>query len=566
MIRRTLVVILALLPLLLLHRVIDNRVPAHRVFLNANVITMDVDDSRYQAVAVSSGNIQAVGSNDEIRRLIQPGTLVSDLQGATLLPGFIDAHSHFPSSGLQAVLVDLAPPPIGDTASIPVLLQRMRDYIKRKNPDADDWVIGYGYDDSSIAERRHPNRSELDTISTTRPVYVWHSSGHMGVANSRALELLGIDADTENPFGGVIVRDTKTGEPTGLLQETAAPSTSTILGNISYIDYLRIVRRAVDDYAASGITTAQTGGANLTMIRAMKVASLIRLLPFRLNVWPKHEALGSAIHSGEIEPQRYNDERFHIGPIKILADGSPQGRTAYLTRPYHTNPPDRPDARGFPAYSLEVLTQMVQHYHEAGMQMAIHGNGDAAIDDIISAFEHAQAQHPHIDPRLILVHAQMARTDQLERMQQLGITPSFFSNHVYYWGDAHFELHMGPERASNISPAASAERAGLRYSIHADTPVTPINPLRLINSAVERQSTGGRLLGENETVSVLAALRAVTIDAAWQMKQEATRGSIEPGKFADFVVLSGDPTTPQQNIIDLQIVETIVSGETIYHR
>jgi predicted amidohydrolase YtcJ len=276
--------------------------------------------------------------------------------------------------------------------------------------------------------------------------------------------------------------------------------------------------------------------------------------------------VGDALLSGEVNAVRYNDERFHIGPIKILADGSPQGRTAYLTKPYYINPPDNPDALGFPSFARDDLQSIVQRYHEAGFQMAIHGNGDAAIDDILYAFEQAQNNSPHDDPRLIIVHAQMARRDQLPAMKALGITPSFFSNHTYFWGDAHFTLHMGPQRAPGISPAASAQALDLRYSIHTDAPVTPIDPMQLISSAVERRSISGRVIGEQERISVIEALRSITIDAAWQMRQEHDRGSIEVGKLADLVVLSEDPTKMNSDFADVVIEETIVGGRTIYRR
>ncbi len=566
MIWRVLLVLTALLPWLLLHWIFADQTPASRVFLNANIISMDATDNRYQAVAVKHGRIKALGSNDDMRQHIRANTIVSDLDGATLLPGFIDAHSHFPSNGLKAIVVDVAPPPIGTTSTIDVLLQQISDYIEREKPGNNEWIIGFGYDDSSLAERRHPTRTELDGVSSSLPIYLWHSSGHMGVANSRALELLNIDEWTEAPPGGVIVLDLSTGLPSGLLMETAAPSTARLLRNRPLLDYWHIMQHAVDDYATHGITTAQAGGINLTTMRALKAASLFKLLPFRLNVWPKHHAVGEALLNGEINLSRYNDSRFQIGPVKILADGSPQGRTAYLTKPYHTNPPDRPDERGFPSFTRDALTDIVQRYHQADIPMAIHGNGDAAIDDILHAFENAQAKSPADDPRLVLVHAQMARRDQLPAMKKLGITPSFFSNHTYFWGDAHFNLHMGPQRAPAISPAASARAIGLRYSIHTDAPVTPIDPIQLISSAVERRSTSGRIIGEHERISVIDALRAITIEAAWQMQQEHDRGSIEVGKLADFVVLNEDPTRRDSDFSDVAIEETIVGGRTIYRR
>lgn len=560
------ILVIALPLLVLVYWLLNAQPPKHRVFLNANVLTMDSLNSRYEAVAVESGRIQAVGSTKAISQLIQPNTIVSDLRGKTLLPGFVDAHSHFPVSGLKAITTDLTPPPVGSVKSIATLQKKLRYRLNEQNHSPHDWLIGFGYDDSSLVEQRHPTRDELDAISSTVPIYLWHSSGHMGVANSPALERLNIDESTQPPPGGVIAFHPQTGQPTGLLQEAAAPSMARLLKSRSIRDYQHIFNTAIDDYASQGITTAQSGGLDLTMIRALKAASFLKLLPFRINVWAKHQTVGEALINKTIKPSRYNNDRFHLGPIKLFADGSPQGRTAYLSKPYHGNPPDQLNYRGFPAFTQEELTSIVEQYHQAGFQLAIHGNGDAAIDDILDAFENAQRQFPQNDPRMILVHAQMARQDQLKRMKPLGVTPSFFSNHIFYWGDAHSELHLGPERAENISPAASASALGLRYSIHTDAPVTPIDPIHLIHNAVQRRSISGQSIGPHERISPIQAIRAVTIDAAWQLFQQDSRGSIEVGKFADFVVLSDDPTTTRKHIATTQVIETIVAGKTIYRR
>lgn len=554
---------LVLLLLSVWHWTVTEPGPTRRVLLNANVLTMDADNSQHQAVAIAFGKIQAVGSNAQIRQLIRPDSIVTDLHGATLLPGFIDPHSHFPVTGLRAVTVDIAPPPISDTDTIDKLLKQLRQQLPTSA--SDNWLIGFGYDDSSLAERRHPKRAELDSVSSEIPIYLWHSSGHMGVANSRALELLNIDAWTEPPDGGVIERDPQTGQLTGLLQETAAPSMARLLRDLQPTDYWRIMRHAITEYAASGITTAQSGGINLQMIRALKLASSSRLLPFRLNVWGKHQQIGDALIDGSLNPARYNNNRFNLGPVKLFADGSPQGRTAYLTQPFYRNPPNMPNNRAFPAYSQTDLNALVQRYYDAGLQMAIHGNGDAAIDYILNAFEAARPTD-HDDSRLIVVHAQMTRQDQLVKMKQLGITPSFFSNHTYFWGDAHSDFHMGPERAGNMSPAASAAALALPFSIHTDAPVTPINPLQLVWSAVQRRSASGRSIGPHQRISVTQALRAITIDAAWQVFQEDSRGSIEPGKLADFVVLSDDPRNDPENLRELLVLETIVGGKTIFQQ
>jgi predicted amidohydrolase YtcJ len=538
----------------------------HRVFINAKVLTVNQNNDIAQAISIRHGIIEAVGSNESIRALIDDNTVVSDLAGNTLTPGFIDAHSHFPSSGLTAaglssVSVNLRSPPVGEILSIEGIRQALSEGIHQA--DRDNWIIGLGYDDSLLVEQRHPTRLELDQISSDIPIYLWHSSGHMGVANSAGLRKLGFDEDSSVPVGGVIGRDQRSGRLNGLLQEKAAPSLGKLTDSLSLLDNYRVLQSASDDYSEWGITTANSGASNSSLLKALSWAARLRLLPFRLVVSPRHDALGAQILSGEFDPDDLNSDRFVVGPMKLFADGSPQGYTAFLTEPYFKQPLGKTGYRGFPATEQSRLIEAVSKYHKAGIQLAIHGNGDAAIDNIIEAVS-LSGQVNADDARTILLHAQMTRVDQLSDMKHLGITPSFFNTHTYYWGDVHSKNVMGPERAARISPAGSAEKIGLRFSFHSDAPVTPINPPQLIWSGVNRETLEGNVLGEAERVSIMSALRAVTIDAAWQVFQEDNRGSIEVGKFADLVILSGDLLTDAQTIRERQVLETLVAGETVF--
>ncbi|MEH6578129.1 MAG: amidohydrolase [Amphritea sp.] len=536
--------------------------PQQRIFINGTVLTMNPQNSIAQAVSIRGGVIEAVGSNQEIRQLIDADSRITDLQGKTLIPGFIDAHSHFPVSGLNAISADLSPPPIGKTGTIDQLLDKIHQRSETTSPG--EWILGFGYDDSSLAEQRHPTRQELDAISSEHPVYLWHSSGHMGVANSAALTKIGIDEETPNPPGGVIGRDAGTGIFNGLLQENSALSLNTLISDFSVIDYYRVFQHATDEYASNGITTAQSGGVGLSLTRALYWASQFGQLPFRLVVFPKHQDFGRQLLNGELDRSDFDSERFYLGPVKLIADGSVQGRTAFLREPFYQNTLEDPDYRGFAAIDPSQLNSTVMAYHQAGFQLAIHGNGDAGIDTILRAFEAAQQAFPVDDPRLILVHAQMARNDQLERMQQLGITPSFFPSHTYFWGDQHLARFMGPIRGAVMSPTGSARDIGLKFSVHTDAPVTPIDPMQLLWSTVNRESSSGQLIGAEQRISVIQALRAMTIDAAWQVFQEHNRGSIERGKFADLVILSGNPLENPRDIRQLNVLETIVAGKTVY--
>lgn len=538
--------------------------PSRRAFLNATVLTMDSNNHVAQAVLVDDGRIVAVGSNEDIRALADQHTQLRNLGGRVLMPGIIDAHGHFPGSGIVEVAADLNSPPIGSITSIADLKTALRSESEEKS--SGDWVFGFGYDDTLLQEKRHPNRYDLDQVSNDRPIFIMHVSGHMGVANSRALELAGITAASVNPEGGVIVKDPDTHQPTGLLEESAANRVQAMAVDFGIMDLLKLTRYASQEYLEQGVTTAQSGGVDPSMYSGLRWASLLELAAPRLVVFPLYDSLGEKRLSAPEFFDGHHTEKFLLGPVKIIADGSIQGFTGYLSKPYHT--PFRGDSAytGYPRIAAKELTAVVAKFHRAGIPLAIHGNGDASIDDIIAAFEAAQAQFPNTDPRLILIHSQMVRADQLDRFNELGITPSFFSAHSYYWGDRHSELFMGPERAANMSPAQWALEKQVPFSIHLDTPVVPMQPFVLVWSAVNRVSSEGKIIGPAQRISALQALRAVTIDAAWQIRQEANLGSIEPGKLADLIVLSDDPLINPAAIRDIKVVETIISGQTVYTR
>jgi predicted amidohydrolase YtcJ len=538
--------------------------PEHQVFVNGDVLTMDADNRVVQALSVRAERIEAVGSNEEIMALVTDRTEIIDLGGRTLLPGFIDAHGHFPASALNTVAADLNSPPLGTISDIDSLLAALRE--RAAIVPKGEWVSGFGYDDTLLAEGRHPTRAELDTVSADHPVAILHISGHMVVANSAALAAVDIDADTPDPEGGVIARMPGSREPNGLLEETARLPVAAAMLDLGALDFLGMIRAAVREYAEYGVTTAQGGGVAPEMARGFALAYRLGVIPLRLLLFPMEEEFRALIASGDYDPQDFENPRLQMGAVKIIADGSIQGFTGYLTRPYHTPYHGDEAYRGYPAVLREPLFEQIMALHSAGYQLAVHGNGDAAIDDILDAFAAAQAAHPVADPRFILIHSQMARKDQIQRMAELGVTPSFFSAHTWYWGDRHRDIFIGPERAAQISPAAWAQEAGLRFSSHMDTPVTPMRPLQAAWSMIHRETVAGDVLGPEQRLDVMTALRAVTIDAAWQIFQEDNRGSLEPGKYADLVLLDGSPLRDPYAMRDLQVDGTWVSGARIYAR
>ena len=539
--------------------------PNHEIYVNGTVLTMDSENRTAEAVSVRDGVIEAVGGSEAMLAAATDETLVVDLRGRTLMPGFVDAHGHFPGSGQTVFSVDLNSPPIGDVTDMEQLLARLRDFaIKR----ADGWVVGHGYDDTLVREKRHPTRDDLDQVSRDRPVAVVHVSGHLVVVNSAALQILGIDESTPDPEGGVIVRDPASANgrrPNGVLEETAARAVWEHTLDLGVLDGLRMTTQAAREYLAVGVTTASAGGMPLTVAELLGTLSGLNQFFQRVALFPLFEEVGDSLLSGERSLADFAGARVSVPRVKIIADGSIQGYTGYLSEPYYV--PFKGDAsyRGYPSVPPDELFRQVKALYERRIPVAIHCNGDASIDDGLDAIEAAMAAHPWPEGRPLIIHAQMTRKDQIDRMAELGVTPSFFSAHTYYWGDRHAAIFMGPERAANMSPARWALDAGVRFSSHLDTPVTPMLPLQAVWSQVERESTGGVVIGRAQRIGRMPALRAVTIDAAWQVFMDDEIGSIEPGKRADLVVLSENPLTAE-DIRGIKVDRTVIDGATVYAR
>lgn len=536
--------------------------PPHvQVWRNGNVITMDAEGRTATAIAIEGEQIAAVGGEDDVERWLQNADVTIDLEGRTVVPGFIEAHGHFPGAGLSAVGADLNSPPIGDVQNVAEAIAVLRE-VDAERPGT-GWLLGFGYDDTMLAEKRHLTRADLDEVSTSRPILAMHISAHMAVVNSLALERFGIGLETPDPPGGEIDKDPETGEPTGLLLETAGRALMLEALAFPPLDQIDVVRSAVDTYARQGFTTVQNGLATEEQLKGMSVGSKVGLIPLRVVAWPKDE-LGIEAIETKRDLGAFETERLHVGAVKLVGDGSIQGYTGYLSEPYFVLGEHPEGHRGYPNIDAETLNQQVKTIHCGGSQVAVHGNGDAAIDQFLDAWEAALAACPAEDSRPILVHAQMARADQLERMKALGVTPTFFSAHVYYWGDRHRDIFMGPERASRMSPAASAHALGIRFTTHLDTPVVPIDSRLQLWTPVVRETSSGAVLGPEERISVEQSLAAMTIDAAWQVHLEDEIGSIEAGKKADLVILSGDPLAPSADLRSMEVERTVVGGVTVF--
>jgi predicted amidohydrolase YtcJ len=537
--------------------------PADRIFFNGPIITVDAKSHVAEALAIDDGRIVAVGDKESVLRRAGPKTVLTDLAGRAVIPGFIDAHSHLLSTGAVSLYqVDLNSPPIGKIRSIDDIVRVLAE--RAKTVPAGGTIVGFGYDDTLLAEHRHPNRHDLDRASTRHRIIITHVSVHFAAANSYALEQSGITKDTPDPAGGVIRREAD-GKPSGVLEESAKSLVKRGPDAVySEKQWVAAAAHAAKMYAAAGVTTAQNGVTGAAAFRRLSLAKKRGLIPIRLVALPSvtlARKLGTPPVRGAIPAV----DEVGIGAVKLFADGSIQGYTGYLTQPYFIGPSGDKNYRGHPTKPCGQLTTPIKGLVKKGWQIAVHANGDAAIDCVLSAFEAAKAANGGKIFRPIIIHAQMTRPDQLDKMSELGAIPSFFSLHTYYWGDRHRDIFLGSERAARISPTRTALDKGVVFTVHTDTPVVPISRTRLLWATVNRLTTSGAVLGPDERITTMDALRAMTINAAYQYGFERELGSLETGKIADLVILSRDLLTMDPAKLDkLQIMETIVGGKSVY--
>lgn len=552
---------------------------AKTLYYNGTIITMTGNEPvMAEAVLTDGGRIQAAGSLEEVRAMAEEPVL-KDLRGAVMLPAFLDPHSH-----ITAMAKVLSYAVLQEADSFDGLIAILKKFKEERKLGAGDWIIGTGYDHNKLAEGRHPDRFVLDAAFPDNPVMITHASGHMGVVNTPALEKMGITKDTKDPEGGRIGRTAAGsgngksrnggtgeagsdspygyGEPDGYLEETAFTGSSSVIPEPGMEQLARQLEAAEQIYLSHGITTIQDGRTRSDEWKLLKYAAENELLHADVVAYA---ALNDAHELTEENPdytgQYYNHLR--IGGYKIFLDGSPQGRTAWMSSPYEGEPEGY---CGYPIFKDEEVRSYFETAFREGRQLLVHCNGDAAAQQMIDACREA-ARKTGSDPgkfRPVMIHAQMVRSDQLAQMAELSITASFFTAHTWYWGDVHLK-NFGEARALKISPARTAIDDGVNVTFHQDSPVIQPDMIETIWCAVNRISCGGHPMGVMERVTPYEALKAVTVNAAYQYGEESEKGTIEPGKKADFVILSANPlTVPPMEIKKIRVLETIKSGKILY--
>jgi len=532
---------------------------ADLVVLGGTVLTLDRSSSRASALAARDGRISAIGDDRTIAALIGPGTTVVNLDGRTVIPGFVESHNHPTFFGMAlAAPVDAGSPPndgIGD------IVERVRAAVVDMGPG--EWIRGFRYDDTLLADNRHPTRNDLDPVSPHNPVILTHVTGHFCVVNSAALRAIGLSAQTPDPPGGAIARDER-GEPSGLLIETAAFLANSATPSQGPDHMAEALLLADEEYLANGVTSVHDTGIGLVggqgELDAYRLVTRSGKLRTRVHGYLFHTLLPGL---DEGEPDKPDPtvatDRFTMTGVKIVADGSIQGRTGCLAEGYTCDPSEH----GMMLVEPDDLARRIAALDAAGWQVAVHGNGDAAIEAIIDGYTTLGAP-TGTGRRHRIEHCQTVREDQLDRMAEHDILASFFIKHVYYWGDRHRDVFLGPERARRISPLASARSRGIRFGLHSDTPVTPVPPLEGIWCAVARRTSGGDVLGADQAIDAEAALRGYTVDAAYLAGEEDIKGSLEVGKLADLAVLSRDPTAVEPDKIrSLTVDGTVVGGSLV---
>lgn len=518
-----------------------------------------------EAVVIKDGNIEFAGDADKAMEVAGKGHAMINLEGKTLLPGFIDPHSHFINSLSMSGQANCSPSPVGNGNDVAGIIKALTDLKKDKNIPDGELIMGYGYDDTVMPEGHLLNRDDLDKAFPNNPIMVMHVSLHGAVLNSQAMKQFGISEQTETPAGGIMVRKPGTNEPYGLIMETAFLPVFAQLPKPTEEQLIQQVKEGQMIYAAAGITTAQEGASHLGDVEIMQNAANNKALFIDVVSYPfitEFDTIFKLYSPNDFG--KYNNN-FKLGGIKITIDGSPQGRTALFTTPYLTGGPSgEKNWFGESTFTQDQVNQMLKNVYDKGVQCTFHANGDGAIDMCIKAHEFASGDDPTKERRTTIIHSQFVRKDQLDKYVEYKMIPSFYTEHTFFFADAHVK-NRGIDQASFISPMKTAIEKGLRPTNHTDFNVAPIDQMMVVWSAVNRVSRNGEVIGKAERISPYQALQAITSNAAYQYFEEGKKGSLEAGKLADMVILDKNPLkVDPMDINNIKVVETIKEGNVIY--
>ncbi len=525
------------------------------LFVNGTVVTMNPVHPEASAVLVRGERVVAVGQDEEMRALAAPGARVADLAGQTLVPGFNEAHNHMLGFGQALGQVDCKAPGCG---SIAEMQRRIAERAATTPHGA--WIQGRGYDDQSLAERRHPTRADLDAAAPDHPVVIVNASGHLCVANSRALGLAQITATTQPPEGGGIVHD-EHGEPTGLLLETAQSLVTSLIPPPTEDDLVDALRRCARAYMAAGITSSADASVHTAeQFRAFQRAATDGTNPLRTTLMLREHLMPHLVAVGA--RTGFGSDRLRCGPIKLFIDGSLIGRTAAVTKPFLHDPD--PNNLGLTMMAEDVFQGYVMEAHAAGWQVAVHAIGDRGIEMVLDAYARALAAHPRADHRHRIEHCGILRPDLIGRIREMGVLVVTQPIFITEYGDS-FMRHLGEDRAMLTYPFRSLLDAGIRMVFSSDCPVSAFEPLKSIQVAVTERTGSGAEYAPNERITVDEALYAYTIAGAFATFEEHVKGAVAPGMLADFAVLARDPrAVPPDEIAAIPVAMTWIGGEVVY--
>ncbi len=530
------------------------------------ILTMTGDDPTYaEALVVDGGKIAFVGSAADAMKLKQDDTVIRELGGKTLLPGFIDPHSHFIDSLSLADRVNVSAPPVGPANNADEIVAALKETFAKRGLAAGELLLGYGYDENLMPAGNPLSRDLLDAAFPDNPVAVIHVSMHGAVLNSKAFEKFGYTDGMPTPAGGVILRKEGSQDLQGLVMETAYLQMFSALPSPTEETEVAAAKAGQMLYAAAGITTAQEGATHANQVEQLKRIAKAGGFFIDVVAYPFILDLDKVLETNPVSSFGTYDNNLKLGGCKITPDGSPQGKTAWFTTPYLTGgPAGEKDWKGEPGLPLDVMIAGTRKCYDNGLQVLFHANGDAAIDFLIKTHEEAAGGDLTRDRRTVGIHSQFIRPDQIAKYKEYGIVPAFFTDHTFFFADTHI-LNRGRAQTDAISPMGSAYAAGLLPTNHTDAFVVPVDQMLATWTAVNRISRGGQTIGADERVSPYLALKAITINAAYQYFEEGSKGTLEVGKRADMVVLSDNPISVDPlTIKDIKIVETIKDGKTVY--